>query len=291
MSQSRLSIIPSRAVADEELTATQLRVLLAIGSYTGKDQSAYPKQSTIAEAIGIARETVNRAIKALAKRGYIEVHEQRRSDGGQAANLYVVKLDPCDATITPPVTPSVTPPVTPAITHIRTIHINDTNTDVFVDARETEPPPKAKKRKAAPRGKARARRIADNWTPTPKDIAFATSKGLTPEEISHEADRFRDYWTAASGAKARKCDWEATWRNWITSDFGPVARKAKQSKRTPTSGGMEAALRAADDEIRAATQPGWAGQELHPQSPPAYDPVGSGQAELLDADGRVVGGW
>lgn len=67
-------------------------------------------------------------------------------------------------------------------------------------------------------------------------------------------------------------------------------RQAKQSRRSASGGGMEAALRAADDEIRAATQPGWAGQEHYPQSAPAHDPVGSGQAVLLDIDGRLVGG-
>jgi DNA-binding transcriptional ArsR family regulator len=139
MSQSRLAIIPSRAVADASLTATQLRVLCAIGSYTGKEQSAYPKQSTIAELLGISRETVNRAIKVLKKAGYVEVEAQfKNAGGGQSASLYYVRLDPCDDTITGGVTcdssvtggviPTVTGGVTPAITP-RTIQLNDTSSD------------------------------------------------------------------------------------------------------------------------------------------------------------------
>jgi outer membrane biosynthesis protein TonB len=83
------------------------------------------------------------------------------------------------------------------------------------------PPPivEQPKRSAQPKSGARGSRIPANWTPTPKDYAFASSEGLNREEINREADRFRDYWTAASGRTACKLDWEATWRNWIRSDL------------------------------------------------------------------------
>jgi outer membrane biosynthesis protein TonB len=83
------------------------------------------------------------------------------------------------------------------------------------------PPPivEQPKRSAQPKSGARGSRIPANWTPTPKDYAFASSEGLTREEINREADRFRDYWIAASGRTACKLDWEATWRNWIRSDL------------------------------------------------------------------------
>lgn len=32
---------------------------------------------------------------------------------------------------------------------------------------------------------------------------------------SFETERFIDYWCGAAGARARKVDWQATWRNWI----------------------------------------------------------------------------
>jgi uncharacterized protein YdaU (DUF1376 family) len=80
-------------------------------------------------------------------------------------------------------------------------------------------PPEQPKRAGSPKSGARGSRIPANWTPTPKDYAFASSEGLTREEINREADRFRDYWIAASGRTACKLDWEATWRNWIRSDL------------------------------------------------------------------------
>jgi hypothetical protein len=35
-------------------------------------------------------------------------------------------------------------------------------------------------------------------------------------------EAFRDHWTAASGSKACKADWDATWRTWVrnANQFG-----------------------------------------------------------------------
>jgi hypothetical protein len=138
MSQSRLCIIPSDAVSDKRLTHVQLRVLLAIGSYTGKDRAAFPKQKTVADMLGLARETVNRALAALKRFGYIEIEHQKRADGGQRENLYWVKLDPieqapCDEPVTPPVTLFDHTPRDAIGSHPRTIHKNDTSEDKSSD--------------------------------------------------------------------------------------------------------------------------------------------------------------
>ena len=132
MSQSRLCIVPSEAVSDARLTHVQLRVLLAIGSFTGKDKAAFPKQQTIADMLGLARETVNRAIKVLREIGYVHVEGQKRPDGGQKESLYWVKLDPagqlpCDAEVTPPVTLCDHTPCDVQESHPRTFHMNVTS--------------------------------------------------------------------------------------------------------------------------------------------------------------------
>ena len=45
---------------------------------------------------------------------------------------------------------------------------------------------------------------------------------LTSDDIKVQADWFKDYWHAKTGANATKLDWFATWRNWI--------RKASEQK-------------------------------------------------------------
>ena len=50
--------------------------------------------------------------------------------------------------------------------------------------------------------------------PTPELIAWAET--ARPDlDVRTEAESFRDYWRAQPGAKGRKSDWPATWRNWI----------------------------------------------------------------------------
>ena len=79
-----------------------------------------------------------------------------------------------------------------------------------------------------PAGAGRARdgcRLPDDWTP---DVVFAASNGMSELDALTEAERFRDYWRAVAGAKGRKTDWNATWRNWIRR-----AVEQRQSSRTP----------------------------------------------------------
>lgn len=51
-------------------------------------------------------------------------------------------------------------------------------------------------------------RLPDEW----RVWAEAERPGVS---IQDEADKFADYWHGVAGAKGRKADWQATWRNWI----------------------------------------------------------------------------
>ena len=61
----------------------------------------------------------------------------------------------------------------------------------------------------------RGSRLAGDWRPTIRGIEYATERSLNMSRIETEIEKFRNYWTAKSGASATKLDWEATWRNWI----------------------------------------------------------------------------
>ncbi|WP_421707154.1 hypothetical protein [Algihabitans sp.] len=73
---------------------------------------------------------------------------------------------------------------------------------------------------------SRGHRLPDDWSPSPQARLTAQEEGLTDDEIDRCADKFRDYWHAQPGAKGRKCDWQATWRNWVRRevDDGRVGR-------------------------------------------------------------------
>lgn len=99
---------------------------------------------------------------------------------------------------------------------------------------------------APPRNRSKnrklARRIPDDFELTPELRAFAKREGLDAERVFAN---FCDYWRAASGAKARKHDWAAAWRQWCRKEADtprPVPRGTPRdwrdeggAVRTPTA--------------------------------------------------------
>lgn len=59
-------------------------------------------------------------------------------------------------------------------------------------------------------------------TRLPDDFELTDERRLVAEAEKLPAERtfakFVDYWRAASGSKARKHDWDATWRNWCRTE-------------------------------------------------------------------------
>ena len=82
-------------------------------------------------------------------------------------------------------------------------------------------------------------RLAAGWQPAAGDITFAEQLGL---DAGDTAARFCDYWHAIPGARGRKCDWPATWRNWCRKEADGLARYAARDDRR--AGGIVAAARA-----------------------------------------------
>lgn len=90
---------------------------------------------------------------------------------------------------------------------------------------------------------ASASRLPDDFAP---DFQFAVDNGIT--NTLEEAARFRDYWIAQPGAKGRKLDWQATWRNWC--------RNAKPATRqTATETPYQASQRRKVDILTGRNRP------------------------------------
>lgn len=69
----------------------------------------------------------------------------------------------------------------------------------------------------------RATRLSDDWVLDDARRTVAKTERLDPERTYQ---KFTDYWRAASGANARKRDWDAAWRNWCRNeaDRKPAAK-------------------------------------------------------------------
>lgn len=86
----------------------------------------------------------------------------------------------------------------------------------------------------APKGAetARGSRLPDDWLPVANYVA--SDFGLSHEQHADELAKFLDYWRSVPGAKGRKTDWPATWRNWM--------RRASQNLQTRKAHGPDAKL-------------------------------------------------
>ena len=86
---------------------------------------------------------------------------------------------------------------------------NKPTTNVVVGAQSADTQPEQPKTKTR---KKRRTRINEGWSPTPVDYAYASKKGLGPQEINHEADQFCNHHTSKETLSA--C-WSASWRTWV----------------------------------------------------------------------------
>lgn len=107
------------------------------------------------------------------------------------------------------------------------VHVQNKSTDTGA-----LPLTKIPDEKEEPNGssKKRGSRIPDDFVP---DLAWAEGEGLSASQAKIEAAKFRDYWTAKSGAAATKLDWPATWRLWV--------RNVRPGMALPRAGPMEPA--------------------------------------------------
>ena len=79
-----------------------------------------------------------------------------------------------------------------------------------------------------PRAARSAVRLPEDFGMTEDRKAYAEALHIDPTKT---LENFRDYWSAASGAKARKHDWDATWRMWCRND---ADRKKPEPKTART---------------------------------------------------------
>lgn len=111
--------------------------------------------------------------------------------------------------------------------------VSVTAQEVEVDTEEETDKPSAEVKEerssAAPTSAARGVRLSKDWK-LPRvwgEWALAEQPTWSADHTRRIAEKFRDHWVAEAGAKGRKADWEATWRNWVRRE-GPMPGIAGQ---------------------------------------------------------------
>lgn len=101
------------------------------------------------------------------------------------------------------------------------------NAPALPDQTKTRPRPDQKKTADTSRAsRSTATRLPDGFSLTADRIAYAVNAGIEPGTT---LEAFKDYWKAASGAKARKHDWDAAWRTWCRNQVA----FSKNPQRSP----------------------------------------------------------
>ena len=102
-------------------------------------------------------------------------------------------------------------------TQLKTSARLDVDVGVVVIDEEQDAPPTVPPA-AEPETKSRSgTRLPDDWT-LPDDWAEWARAKRPDLNIPEQGEKFADFWRATPGARGRKTDWLATWRNWIRNE-------------------------------------------------------------------------
>jgi hypothetical protein len=200
--------------------------------------SCYPRIARIAADTKLSERAVQKALTQLEATGLL-MRERRE----QASTLYRIRLAEPTPTGEPraplpePRSPGGCTTVTPPGEPRAPVTLREEPSE---EPSRESPPPKAS---GARTREAKGTRLPEDWEPSGDDRSFAWSVGCDPQAV---AARFRDYWRAQPGAKGRKADWPATWRNWCRREAERPASRSPTSRRT-TNADHLAALGLAPD--------------------------------------------
>lgn len=78
----------------------------------------------------------------------------------------------------------------------------------------------------------RGTRLPDGWEPARSEANLRVEAGHSQAWLADQLERFRDYWAAQPGAKGRKADWDATWRNWVRRADDPATSLSRRQQET-----------------------------------------------------------
>lgn len=190
------AIMPNWMTRDPNVTPNMRAVYVCLAGHTGKHGTWEIRQNQIADECGLSVRTVQRTLSALRDLGVldwqVDSDQQREGRGAE----YRLTYPPRHPSRTPPVTGDV-PPTTP------------------VTYQEKNPKKNPKKDDSLRSSSARGARLPDPFIVSAELLAWADARLIPRGFVMEQTERFVDYWRAATGSRAVKADWAATWRNWI----------------------------------------------------------------------------
>ena len=179
-------------------------VLLAIADHQG-EIGAWPSISTLAGMVNASERSIQRDIQELVALGELQVEVQNAPTNRQyKSNLYWVTL------------PGVTGGAS-GVTEL-TSGVTDFASGVTESASGVTAGGVLTITKPLLKPLLNSSRLPDDWQPKENDILLM-KEHFPSIDLKLETHAFRDYWSAVAGARGKKADWDATWRNWIRNSY------------------------------------------------------------------------
>lgn len=180
--------IPNDYLRDNRLTLKARGLLALLMSH--KEGWSLSIQS-LAEHNQEGREAIRTAIKELEEFGYLERYQENAN--GKFGEVVFITKDPADLPL--PENPTAG-------------NLGAKNTSLKEDyVKNTKDTKKINNKKTA-------KVIPPDFQPKAEDVDLM--KELFPwVDLKKQTYAFKDYWVSQPPSKARKTNWDATWRNWI----------------------------------------------------------------------------
>jgi hypothetical protein len=218
----------SCAMALRGVSPSEKLLLLALANYADENMKCYPSQRRLADDTCLSDRTIRSLLAALEARQMLSRTQRSRPDGSRSTDIITLqfagKIVAESSGGTETASGGVGKPFpggTETASGLTTFEPSSNHQDELYT-------PVTPNGVTAPRGadKARGTRLPDGWMPEGSDWELALDLCNGDAGAVDELDRFLDYWRAVPGAKARKADWPATWRNWVRRASQTPSRKA-----------------------------------------------------------------
>lgn len=198
--------------------------LLALANYASESGEAFPSQKAMAQKTCLCERAIRTHLVTLEELGIITRVSRTRANGSFTTDLFKLNIG---AVASGKICQRQNLPTAENDTSQRQILPNPAADSAAPESSLNTTITKSNQTsKAAP-----ATRLPKDWMPTDADVLFCKTNrpDLDPYEV---ADSFRDHWLAAPGAKGKKADWAATWRNWVRSPYQkPPPTKGYESEK------------------------------------------------------------
>lgn len=205
----------------EGMTDSEWRVFCAICKHANDDTGGdcFPSTSLLAKESRLHKNTVSPQIKSLEEKKWIRTEQESGKkryffvDVGRILSCPRIGVNDSVLLQEPVPLNNSVPPQEPVADGYRKIEGTGTESctrreQVKEQEENSKDTPKPKPAKKEPQGsRLTLEELPDEW--------YSECRRIQPKADPHKVfEEFRDHWISQPGAKGRKSDWTATWRNW-----------------------------------------------------------------------------